>query len=119
MTDKPSPPSATKYRIAHPVVSVTLTAELKEALDCVKGSLSYAQYLKQLIESSNEVMEALYDEAYEVGYTDAKAEYRVTFPCTTCGKPISIRVGSDCHQDIIAYLKSKGWSHVDCHRRST
>jgi len=53
---KKYPPSFYRYRAKHPVISVTLTSDLKEVLDKHRGDLSYSQIVKRSLEKSSSVL---------------------------------------------------------------
>ena len=54
------------------------------------------------------------DVGYILGYHEAEEEFKITYPCSICGKPILVRPGSKSHKDIIAHMKEYGWAHSEC-----
>jgi len=118
MIDKP--PSRIRYETKHPTISVRVTKDLKEALDRFSqdvGGLSYAQIIKEGLESAKEldkISKIQYELGYEEGFKDGKKKYRIAIPCSICGKEILLEPGSPIHKDAIKLLMAKGWAHGEC-----
>ncbi len=58
--------------------------------------------------------EAGKDEGYDEGYEEALKEYEITYPCSKCGKEITVSPNSKSHRAIIQYLDEHGWGHSKC-----
>lgn len=55
-----------------------------------------------------------YELGYSEGFDDALKDYRISYPCSVCGKPIEMRSGDDDHKALIDYMKENGWRHAGC-----
>ena len=52
------------------------------------------------------------------GWAEAYQKYAVAYPCSICGKLITIDPGSETHRAILGYLREKGWAHGECLKRA-
>ena len=56
-----------------------------------------------------------YGDGYDKGYADGKGEaeneFKVTYNCSECGRPIILRQDSKEMYEVRIFLKSKGWIH--------
>lgn len=59
-----------------------------------------------------------YDNGWADGYEEAENKYRITYPCSSCGRPIEIKVNSNSYKDALAHLKERGWGHASCNKQS-
>lgn len=48
------------------------------------------------------------------GYEKGKSDYRITYPCWKCNKPIEILPIADSHVALVQYLRENGWGHASC-----
>lgn len=122
---KNKPPARDRYEKSHPVISFRVDKELYDRLKAVKKveGRSMADILKAglgLIEvkirTEKEIWQQGYDEGQLNGYELAESEYKVTYPCSICGK--SIEVTTDEEKKAIAtYMREHGWGHADCINR--
>lgn len=48
------------------------------------------------------------------GYRKGVNDYKITYPCHICGKPIVMAPGGNDHQAMVEMMKQKGWAHGDC-----
>ncbi|MFG1449598.1 MAG: hypothetical protein AAE983_03025 [Thermoplasmataceae archaeon] len=55
-----------------------------------------------------------YEEGWSDGFDEAIEDYRITYPCSVCGKPIEMMPGDNDHKAMIGYMKEKGWAHSKC-----
>lgn len=55
-----------------------------------------------------------YDEGWSEGFDEAIEDYRITYPCSVCGKPVEMMSGDNDHKAMIGYMKEKGWAHSKC-----
>lgn len=51
---------------------------------------------------------------YNRGWAEAYKSYSINYPCSICGRLITITPNSEVHRAIIGYLREKGWAHTDC-----
>ena len=56
-----------------------------------------------------------YDEGWSEGFDEAIEDYRITYPCNVCGKPIEMEPNSKSHGAMISYMHQNGWGHTNCH----
>ena len=55
-----------------------------------------------------------YDEGWSDGFDEAIEDYKITYPCSVCGKPIEMMPGDNGHKAMISYMKEHGWHHGNC-----
>ena len=55
-----------------------------------------------------------YEEGWSDGFDEAVEDYKITYPCSVCGKPIEMMSGDNDHKAMIGYMKEKGWAHKKC-----
>ena len=55
-----------------------------------------------------------FDEGQFEGYGKAELEFKVTYPCSVCGKPIVMKPGSESHIAMKGYMREHGWEHSSC-----
>jgi len=68
------------------------------------------------VRAEAEIRQEGYEEGQLNGYELAESEYKVTYPCSICGK--SIEVTTDKEKEAIAkYMVEHGWAHGDCLNR--
>jgi len=121
MKKKSKTPSRTKYEESHPTVSFRVSREPYDRLKAVKKveEKSITDVLKVgvgLLEvrmiSEAEIRGKAFGEGHRKGYELAEANYNCTFPCSGCGKTISVE-----DKAIKEYLVRSGWGHADCVNR--
>ena len=54
------------------------------------------------------------DAGYKLGYDEAERRFKITYPCSKCGKPMSMLPGEDDLKAMISYMKEHGWRHSKC-----
>jgi len=118
-------PARDRYEKSHPVISFRIDKEFYDRLKAVKKveGRSMTDIMKAglgLIEvkirTEKEIWQQGYDEGQVNGYELAESEYKVTYPCSICGK--SIEVNTDEEKKAIAtYMREHGWGHADCINR--
>ena len=118
-------PSRVKYEKSHPTVSFRTNKELYDRLQTVKKAegKSTADVLKVglgilevKVGKEKEARRQGYEEGFEKGYEEAKALYKVTFPCSVCGKTIEV-TAKGTKEAIRRYMVEHGWGHADCINR--
>lgn len=55
-----------------------------------------------------------YNEGWSNGYGLGEKDFKITYPCSVCGKPLELRPGNRDHAEAIKYLKENGWAHKNC-----
>ena len=55
-----------------------------------------------------------YDNGWAEGYSEAESVFRITYPCSVCGKSMVMYPGRKDHKDMIQHMKDQGWSHSEC-----
>ncbi len=59
-----------------------------------------------------------YDEGFDAGYNeghgDAEGEFKITYPCSRCGKPTQMKRGEKDHIAMVQYMKEHGWHRHEC-----
>ena len=51
------------------------------------------------------------------GNEEATKKWRISYPCSVCGKLLDLMPGSAWYKVIAEYLKSRGWGHRICHEK--
>jgi len=57
------------------------------------------------------------DAGYKLGYDEAEEEFKITYPCSVCGKPTVMRPGDNDHIAMKGYMREHGWAHSSCLNR--
>ena len=55
-----------------------------------------------------------FDDGEKEGHEQAREEFEISYPCSVCGKPITIKPGSESHKAMVGYMKEHGWGHGNC-----
>jgi len=122
---KKKAPSRVRYEQAHPTVSCRVAKELHDRLQAVKKaeSKSFTDILKiglgileVQVKDEGEVRKKGHAEGYRKGYTEAEGLYKVTFPCSVCGKSIELTT-REAKQAVTGYMRAHGWGHAACLER--
>lgn len=124
-TAKKKAPSRVRYEQAHPTVSCRVSREIYEKLRAVMDGegKSFADILKVglgilelRVKEEGEGMRKGRAEGYSKGYAEAERLYKVTYPCSVCGKTLTAKSGDE-KQAIKKYTQEHGWGHRACHER--
>ena len=51
-------------------------------------------------------------------WAEVYQEYAISYPCSICGKLITVAPGGETHRAILGYLREKGWAHGECLKRA-
>lgn len=119
-------PSRIRYEQNHPTVSWRVSKELYDRLQAVKDAEGKSTtdvlkvgvgLLEIKVRKEKKVRDQAYDEGYGDGSRDAEVLYKVTYPCSICGKTLTVM--SKKEKDAIKrYMREHGWGHAECiHRR--
>jgi ssDNA-binding Zn-finger/Zn-ribbon topoisomerase 1 len=54
------------------------------------------------------------DAGYMLGYDEAEEEFKITYPCSVCGKQLVMRPGDKDHIAMKGYMREHGWEHSSC-----
>ena len=55
-----------------------------------------------------------YVEGWGEGYKSAEKEFKITYPCSVCGKSLEMLPGNKDYQKLKVYMKQNGWAHSTC-----
>ena len=55
-----------------------------------------------------------YENGWADGYEEAVEDYKITYPCSVCGKPVETHPDGDSHKDMMKYMKEHRWHHGNC-----
>lgn len=92
-----------------------LTRDLKEKLDKIKGEKTYATLIRELLSSGSVAGSAeMFDREYDKGYEEAQKDYRITYPCSVCGKSTVKLLNRADYRAMKEYMKEHGWGHKIC-----
>ena len=118
-------PSRDRYDKTHPVVSIRIPEKVYHRLQEVTKAtgMSYGDILKLglgITKTKMKTIEEACADAYlkgiEEGYRVAEEDFKVTYRCNVCEKPIDIdtpeekKAAAQCMHDL-------GWGHTECHER--
>jgi len=115
-------PSRIKYDQANPIVSTRVPREIHSELRALKHTkgVSMADILKAglglyevKVRAEKEVKQEAYDKGWEKGNEEASDLYTVTYPCSKCGKEMTVE-NDDEKKAIREFMINAGWSHGDC-----
>ena len=120
-----TPPSRKKYEEANPVVSFRVSKKDYARFEVIrqKLGLSHGDVYKNglgvnevKIRSEEEIREEAYEQGRIEGFEIAESIYKVTYPCSVCGKETEVE--SDAEKKAIrGYMREHGWGHIDCLNR--
>lgn len=119
---KKKSPSRAKYERSHPTRSFRTSKELDDRIEAVKKAenMSLTDIVKVavgLIEvkvrAEEEVRREAYDEGKLNGYELAESVYKVTYPCSICGKPMEVTTEEE-KKAIRRFMIENRWHHGDC-----
>lgn len=131
---KNKPPSRVKYEKAHPTVSCRVPQQVYAELAKAKVTTgrSFADFLKiglGIVQARTKVDEALkkrchqagyqaghqdgYEAGHEDGFAKAKETYLVTYPCSDCGKALSV-TSKNAKAAVAKLMHDAGWHHTNC-----
>ena len=126
---KKKAPSRARYEQRHPTVSCRVPRDVYDRLKAVKKAegRSVADILKiglgilePQIKDKAEIIKKAYnsgrDDAYEEGYCDGALYYRVTYPCSVCGKWLEVTTEAE-KEAIKQFMQQEGWGHKKCHEQ--
>ena len=54
------------------------------------------------------------DIGYTLGYHEAEGKFKITYPCSVCGKTMVMHPGEEDHIAMKGYMKDNGWQHKNC-----
>jgi len=114
-------PSRIRYEESHPTVSCRITKEIYNRLRDMKEKegVSFADILKiglGILQVKAKKEERAYSKGYNDGYRKAELEFKVTYVCNVCGKPIVVNT-RDEKEAIKQYMEDGGWGHRECHEQ--
>jgi hypothetical protein len=134
------PPSRLRYEASHPTVAVHCDVETKARLVALRDAtgLPLGALVKQALSVLESDLEAArqagfaagfadgrrvgevagraagVEEGRKAGFAEAVRRYRITYPCSRCGKLIALAVGSEAADDAREAITDAGWHHGEC-----
>jgi flagellar biosynthesis/type III secretory pathway protein FliH len=134
MTDrsKHRSPSRVRYAKKHPSLTVHFDEETYARVLALRARTGLT--LNQLVRQALGSLETHVDKIHEQGRRQGEAEgrragleegnqqgrvaarsaWKLTYPCSGCGKPMAIRVGGPEAKRAIETLIDQGWGHEEC-----
>ena len=119
---KKKSPSKERYDKNNPVTSFRLSKEdgdFSLAMRKKEGMSHAAVYrvglglIKVKVKAEEEVRREAYDKGWEKGIEGAFNLYAVTYPCSKCGKEMTVDTDEE-KKAIRKFLTSSGWHHGNC-----
>jgi hypothetical protein len=105
----------------HEASGLSLNQVIRAALDSLEAEVATVieRGRQQGIAEGKQLGEAAgrklgYEEGWKAGYIKARAHFRLTYPCSGCGKPAEVRVGNPDADHAIEALVEDEWGHGDC-----
>ena len=117
-----APPSRIKYENSHPTVSCRVSKEIYDMLTDSKkvDGKSFADILKiglGIVEKGDKKLDEQkklsWGEGFKKGYAEAEFCYKVTYPCSKCGRTIEVKSREE-KLAIQKFIKERRWSHYKC-----
>lgn len=113
------PPSYYRYKKEHPTISFTLTKQMKNMLDSVRGIRSYGRAVQDIMTDKLNIVDERIKQLEEnlrikEGKIKQLENALITCPCPVCGEDITVPANSGWHEIIKKFLKERGWKHVTC-----
>jgi hypothetical protein len=126
------PASRERYAAQHPAITVHFDMDTYNRLIELRkqSGLTLNQLVRQALGSLEEHVAAMQEPAYKRGfavgdemgrkvgsaggYLEARAKYRLTYPCAGCAKPIGIQAGDPAALRAVELLSAEGWGHATC-----
>jgi hypothetical protein len=124
-TIKSKAPSRVKYEKTHPTVSCRVPRDVYDKLKAFIDSegKSFADVLKTglgimkaQVKEEEDIRIKGYDEGYRKGYEDAERLYKITYPCSVCGRTITLTSANE-KEAVKKYMQEHSWGHNSCHER--
>jgi len=114
-------PSRIRYEESHPTIACRVPKETYDRLQemKLKEAMSFADILKTglgILQSKAKKDEKAYYKGYNAGYRRAELEFKVTYACNVCGKPIVVNT-RDEKEAIKEYMEEHRWGHRECHEK--
>ncbi len=125
-------PSRARYAAAHPSITIHFDLETHSRLVALRDSSgqSLNQLVRQALGALERHVETIleqgrrrgaeegrtvgYREGLKAGYAKAVAMYRLTYPCSTCHRPLEILPGEDDARRVLSVLADEEWGHQPC-----
>ena len=93
--------------------------EFQKAIDIKVNSIKKGLVLSE----ANRSRKTWTEKGYKQGHSDGEAagyrrgvdENRITFPCAVCNQELWLPPNTEIHNQVMAFLKEKGWGHGECH----
>lgn len=116
--EKRKAPSRIRYEETNPTVSCRVSKEIYDKLQSLKQKekKSFADILKVglgILRSDSEKEVKAYQRGYDKGYRKAEEEFKVTYPCSVCGKIIALTSENE-KRAASEYMTAHGWAHDEC-----
>jgi antitoxin component of RelBE/YafQ-DinJ toxin-antitoxin module len=111
---KKKTPSRERYEKNNPTVSARVSRETRDKLlqSLAKLGMSLSDALK--VQAGELEKKAIpIEEARKEGFEEAKKLYKVTYPCSVCGKPIDLTTPK-AKEAASYYMHESGWHHAKC-----
>ena len=119
---KSKSPARVRYEQKRPTFSFRTYKELNDRARAVKKAEGISNtniveiavgLLEVKVRSEEEIKKQAYEKGELSGYELAESEYKVTYPCSVCGKPIDVTTDKE-KRAIATYMREHGWGHGDC-----
>lgn len=77
-------------------------------------SLYRSRHFTELNKARTTIEKSAYNTGLSTGHEKGKAENRIWFYCSVCGKPVYIEPNTDVHKAVIKYMHEHRWAHSSC-----
>lgn len=125
MKKKRQSPSRVKYEQSRPTFSFRIYKDLDERIREVKKAEGMSNtniveagvgLFEVKVSKEKEAKKQGYEEGFSDGYEEAESLYKVTFPCSICGKTLTV-TGKKEKEAVRRYMREHQWGHVECINR--
>jgi len=122
MSNKKKSPSRERYERKRPTFSFRNYEELNERINKVKKAEGISNtniieagvgLFEVNVKKEEEIRQQIYDEVWEEGINAAWALLAVTYPCSKCGKEMTVDTEEE-KKAIRKFIIASGWGHGDC-----
>lgn len=103
------PPSYHRYMRENPAITLHLPRPLKERIDQSKGTQSYGEFVRSLLER--------FEAAVSKRVQELRRSMEITYPCDVCGQPMVLWPRNQDALAAVEYLKREKWGHIPCHEK--
>ncbi len=105
-------PSRVRYEKEHPAITVHVNKALKQEIDAVRGTKSYASFISELLRKDypaimGNMKETVMKDGYQIGYQKGREDFGIKFYCGICSQHRMANPHSNEIEGIKSLLEKK------------